>query len=535
MKSFEELKNTWVWIGDNPELSILVQKRLISLGFTWGGNEGGKIKYVEKRFLAMGNDDPYLYYGQGRDSSYAKERKEVTIADIGISGWVEVGDNPELCKRVQERLFEMGYGWNSGGKRVQLEDSILLCIREDGRFTRTRKGEEEYAESYKAREGTDKEITLSMLGISEPVKINESKVSSLIPLEAETKTQLGSKYKVGDVVFLPRYGKHAGESCDWAKEESLPLNKPLKISGLQQATLGCDGIQLEGRRYTHPSEKFRPISELKWRVKYTPALDRYLIAKYGQVDSYVLENSKEDVYVYSSFNTGFFAPSYVSLGANNAFMELSESEFLLIANFLYPESSEYASSEPIPEKDVEFWRFKTEEEFISEFGKNWREKGELDWAPGMDLLFGEQFKRGETNIDSGRIEATLRGASKNIYWKVNEKMVTNKPIVSSHPITMDEDMVYLGLYTQTETPSSSFIDRVDPIYPPDQQALERRIIEHYRRVAKVDTPVLHDLQTERNSFSGYEIEWKKGRKFGDEEISLINTIFERPNILTITD
>lgn len=69
------------------------------------------------------------------------------------------------------------------------------------------------------------------------------------------------------------------------------------------------------------------------------------------------------------------------------------------------------------------YRIKTEEEFVKEFGSNWREEIHLGWAEHMDYLFGKPiidktFKK-VNNIDSNTIYRTNDGSQ----WNISKDMI----------------------------------------------------------------------------------------------------------------
>ena len=67
------------------------------------------------------------------------------------------------------------------------------------------------------------------------------------------------KFKVGDIVFLEKYGKHPDESEDWALSAKLPLNSPLEIRNISSKGF----LYFTNYIYFHHQNKFKPISELK--------------------------------------------------------------------------------------------------------------------------------------------------------------------------------------------------------------------------------------------------------------------------------
>lgn len=87
MKTKEELNNTKIWIGDNPELSEKVQKRLFEIGFSWPNI--GKTVQSNKVALYLSNND--IYYsssdvGNKNKSPWYRnsDKKEITLEDLGL-------------------------------------------------------------------------------------------------------------------------------------------------------------------------------------------------------------------------------------------------------------------------------------------------------------------------------------------------------------------------------------------------------------------------------------------------------------------
>jgi len=67
------------------------------------------------------------------------------------------------------------------------------------------------------------------------------------------------------------------------------------------------------------------------------------------------------------------------------------------------------------------YRFKTEAEFIKEFGKNWNinKGGRVDWISSMDYLFGISYPY---FVDKNKLLPKLNG------WSISWDMLTeNKP------------------------------------------------------------------------------------------------------------
>mgnify|MGYP000545456851 CR=1 FL=1 len=45
---------------------------------------------------------------------------------------IKIGDNPSLSEAVQKKAFELGEGWSSGGKKVQLTNFHYLFFKKNG-------------------------------------------------------------------------------------------------------------------------------------------------------------------------------------------------------------------------------------------------------------------------------------------------------------------------------------------------------------------------------------------------------------------
>lgn len=80
-----------------------------------------------------------------------------------------IGDNPDLCRKVQEKLFELGHEWNVGGKVYKFLNAAYLSIWADGYITHGTIDKEEFEKNKKT------EIFPSDLGIVENMKFKEGK------------------------------------------------------------------------------------------------------------------------------------------------------------------------------------------------------------------------------------------------------------------------------------------------------------------------------------------------------------------------
>ena len=82
-----------------------------------------------------------------------------------------IGNNPELCRKIQEKLFELGYNWGRFGddQNIKSYNINYLIIYEDGSLFKSSFKRAEFAlHNYK-------EIFPSDLGIIEDVKFEEGK------------------------------------------------------------------------------------------------------------------------------------------------------------------------------------------------------------------------------------------------------------------------------------------------------------------------------------------------------------------------
>jgi hypothetical protein len=80
---FIDLKNTKIWIGDNPELNRKVQEKLFSLGFSWYKDDK-TIRYTNSKSLWLYHDKT-LGYENIADNFIKDSRKEIFPSDLGIN------------------------------------------------------------------------------------------------------------------------------------------------------------------------------------------------------------------------------------------------------------------------------------------------------------------------------------------------------------------------------------------------------------------------------------------------------------------
>ena len=73
------------------------------------------------------------------------------------------------------------------------------------------------------------------------------------------------------------------------------------------------------------------------------------------------------------------------------------------------------------------YRFKTEEEFIKEFGDNWRCSIDIFWITEMDYLIGTEYPH-DIDINKYTKEIPSINRRNNMYdrWAISKKFITEK-------------------------------------------------------------------------------------------------------------
>ena len=84
------------------------------------------------------------------------------------------------------------------------------------------------------------------------------------------------------------------------------------------------------------------------------------------------------------------------------------------------------------------YRFKTQREFIDEFGEDWKYKVENGWDGEMDYLFGREITYEDwSNIQSSSgFNKYWFGNTINHKWSISKDMVTDKPLPSTQPTSL---------------------------------------------------------------------------------------------------
>lgn len=129
-----DLLDKKIWIGDNPELSRRIQEFGFENGFE--NIDGKKVympQYSEIYFTTKGGQKYMYILDNGRKFFEEQSEIEIFVSDLfpetkelDLSNTkIWIGDNEELSKRVQERLFELGWEWNAGGQFFQQKATSL--------------------------------------------------------------------------------------------------------------------------------------------------------------------------------------------------------------------------------------------------------------------------------------------------------------------------------------------------------------------------------------------------------------------------
>jgi len=74
-----------------------------------------------------------------------------------------IGSDPDLCKKVQEKLFQLGYTWASGHKQIRYLNETMSIIIGSKDFVRGNVDKESFTSNFKEYQ----ELTLEELGIEE--------------------------------------------------------------------------------------------------------------------------------------------------------------------------------------------------------------------------------------------------------------------------------------------------------------------------------------------------------------------------------
>jgi hypothetical protein len=132
-----DLRDTKVWIGDDERLSKAIQEAVFTLGWTWSGDK--TVKYTDSEYLVFNSMKFIGIRKDGRKGFDANISKEINPQDIllakkpvittsstqqkptSTSGKeidlrntkIWIGNDRNLSLRVQNKAFELGWGWGS--------------------------------------------------------------------------------------------------------------------------------------------------------------------------------------------------------------------------------------------------------------------------------------------------------------------------------------------------------------------------------------------------------------------------------------
>jgi hypothetical protein len=155
----KELRDTKIWIGDNPELSKAVEEKLVSLGFPFDEiNSTSTFNNYEIIFVY--NRD-FTRLDGSRESFDGSFRKEIFPSELGIdvnnlggastasqssptainipvktltreeikNSKIFMGTNPKLKEAIQRNLFDKGFSWASGSTKPEyLDDDDVQAL-----------------------------------------------------------------------------------------------------------------------------------------------------------------------------------------------------------------------------------------------------------------------------------------------------------------------------------------------------------------------------------------------------------------------
>lgn len=77
-----DLKNTKIWVGDNPELSYAIQERAMELGFDWYYNGSKQPKYIHEKGLIFGDSKDITFASERKDFDIVQPHKEIFESDF---------------------------------------------------------------------------------------------------------------------------------------------------------------------------------------------------------------------------------------------------------------------------------------------------------------------------------------------------------------------------------------------------------------------------------------------------------------------
>lgn len=156
----KELRDTKIWIGDNPELSKAVEEKLVSLGFPFD-KDNSTSTFNNYEIIFIYNKD-FTRLDSSREAFDGSHRKEIFPSDLGIdvnnlgsassasqssptainvpvktltreeikNSKIFMGTHPKLKEAIQRNLFDKGFYWSSGRREPQyLDDDNVQALQ----------------------------------------------------------------------------------------------------------------------------------------------------------------------------------------------------------------------------------------------------------------------------------------------------------------------------------------------------------------------------------------------------------------------
>lgn len=148
--TLDDLSDSKVWLGNNPELSKRIQNRAFQLGLTWvdGDKRLSELDAPCLIFDGSGNSINRIEKRQSKSLFDNVNLKEIFVTDlITISTptsvpfdlkqkkiWIGKNNNA-LSKRIQEKAMELGWDWWGGSKNPVNLDSDNLFFDDNEKIT----------------------------------------------------------------------------------------------------------------------------------------------------------------------------------------------------------------------------------------------------------------------------------------------------------------------------------------------------------------------------------------------------------------
>jgi hypothetical protein len=156
------------------------------------------------------------------------------------------------------------------------------------------------------------------------------------------------------------------------------------------------------------------------------------------------------------------------------------------SNFIF--SKVQLTDKPLPNanKPNDYLRFKTEQEFIDEFGSNWRYDINWNLFGDMDYLFGQPFLKSfkyenfvEKFYDTEQEFGIIPPNKDDSYWIIKKKMLTDKPLPKSKKPTQN-----LLPLDELDNKIQSIQDLVAESFSPDEVVVQEFLLEELKKLNK---------------------------------------------------